>query len=111
MKKLMVFEYLSHKRIPYFQLSHDRTRYVYFDPITNLIKYDVNRITKNEWSNPLDFATASKIANTLAKTNYNITICTYCYSSSTEVYLAAFACNGYMGDVEYTHPIWFKKTF
>lgn len=111
MEKNIFFDHADIVNLPHYHLGYTAQRYLYFSPLENLIKRHINcRTTKVIWSKPLYFEDASKVVNTLHKTNYNLTVCAYCYDyhSKNKVHIAAFASNLEF-DYKTNYPQWFTK--
>ena len=106
----IIFDNLLRDYLPWYNLDDKNQPYLYYNPKTNLIEKHIDwRTSKCCWSEPIDSITASKIVNTLAKTNYKVTVCGYDYTVNSKLVIVAFACNQIYYDEEEleVYPPWF----
>lgn len=115
MEKIIYFDWqLNADFYPFFYVGR-KTRYLYYNSFSKLIHhtYSYKNFVENYWAGPIDYAQASKIVNTLHKTNYNITYCPYAFSKG-KLFIAPFALNHESMEKTYKYdpskyPTWFTK--
>lgn len=112
MNKKIFFEKCNVNSLPLYNLGK-KQNYLYYSYLKNLIMRADNSLSTTNvfWSDPMYFDEASKVVNTLHKTNYNLTYCAYNIDSKNKVCIAAFAYNSdylYHANCK-DKPVWFTK--
>lgn len=112
MEKIIYFDYMVACCPPSYYLN-EKSRFIYFDSDSKLIKYNIHDMVLNKWSEPLNLSDASKIINVFTKTAYNIIHCSYNFHCANTVRLAVFAVNDEEIEATYVdkkeYPKWFIK--